>query len=42
MTEGVLLARVAARLTERGVSHRLIGAAALAAHAVARSTRDRS
>ncbi len=35
-----VIARVSARLVERGIAHRLIGAAALAAHGVARSTRD--
>ena len=34
------LARVVRRLTERGFPHRLIGAAALAAHGVSRSTSD--
>jgi hypothetical protein len=35
-----LLARVTTRLAERGIEHRLIGAAALAAHGVPRSTYD--
>jgi hypothetical protein len=35
-----MLARVAARLTERGVPFRLIGGSALAAYGVSRSTRD--
>lgn len=35
-----LVARVVTRLVERGIGHRLIGAAALAAHGAARSTRD--
>jgi hypothetical protein len=37
---GPLVARVTEVLASRGVAHRLIGAAALAAHGVARSTRD--
>lgn len=40
MSADTILARVTARLTERGIEHRLIGAAALAAHGVTRSTRD--
>lgn len=40
MSFDLLLAGVTRRLTERGIEHRLIGAAALAAHGVSRSTRD--
>lgn len=40
MSADEALARIAARMVDRGVQHRVIGAAALAAHGVTRSTRD--